>query len=270
MKLDRKTIMDIAHTDLITIFGGKSRSAGVSIFFIIFFCVVGFAYSPLFVTYIPLMISLTLVPALFTNELKYHSEKLYCIVPVSRRDVVTARFIYVTALYIAVGAADYLLMLLSLRLKIYIAVLGGENFDIIGILSKRTGGMMSELGYMNLIYFCCIAGGAFCLANALRKYFRNSASIDMSLALMGMKITKDDKHGLIAVGIIAFIVIVWILIIEDILPFGAAAVLILKILIGLAQAADGFVLGAVLLTVSVFISVYCYICTILEYDEKEF
>ena len=59
------------------------------------------------------------------------------------------------------------------------------------------------------------------------------------------------------------------LIVSGILPIGPTAAVIIQLFAQLAGAGNGFLLGAVFITMAVFQAVYKYICTVLEYDEQE-
>ena len=266
MGLDRKTITDIIHTDLITIKGGKNNNLLIFCVMAVFFTLMGFIASPLIGVYLPVLCGTIFVPMLFSNELKYHSEKFYCIVPVSRKDLVTARFIYTTALFAILGILSYLLMLLSLKLKIY-RITGGEDADLISLLTKNSQGTMTEISYLNLIYFIGFSVGLFINSNQLRIYFKDSSRFNSELAL-GAK-GKTRKKELVAAGIVFAVLALWVMIMEDILPVGTAVLLMTQILSKFAQAADGLLFGAVIISAAVFSTIYKYICTLLEYNEKE-
>jgi len=60
-----------------------------------------------------------------------------------------------------------------------------------------------------------------------------------------------------------------VLTVSDILRIKPALAVIVQLFMQLAQAANGFLLGAVLMTMAVFSAIYKYNCTIMEYDEKE-
>ena len=50
---------------------------------------------------------------------------------------------------------------------------------------------------------------------------------------------------------------------------GMAAMVVLRLISQLARAANGYLLGAVFLTVTGFHTAYQYISTLIEYDQRE-
>ncbi len=239
----------------------------VAVLTILFFGGLGFVFSPLFGLFVPLMLGAFFVPMMFQNEQKYHSEKMFAVLPVGRSDLVKSRYILSIGLYVIVCIIFYLLMLLSLKLKPYYFMFGedAEHVDVIHLLAQNSGGMMTDLGVFSLIYSVAFSFGLIVMSGSLRSYFKDSERFSAKLS---GKLKKADKKEYVYALIVFGVIIIWALIVSGILPLGAAAVII-QLLIQLAQAANGFLLGAVFVTIAVFSAIYKYICTLLEYDEKE-
>ena len=237
-----------------------------TIFVLMFlFCgVIGFLFSPLIGLYCPLLMGAFFVSMMFQNELKYHSDKLHSLLPIRRRDLVNARFLFTTVLYTALSLIFYLIMLLALKLKIYYLIMGddAENVDIISLLVQQSGGSFTEFGLFNLLYFAAFSFGLINMSGSLRKHFKDSKTIDLSLK----KATKKDYVYFLLIFVL---ILLWVLVVSDVLPLGSLAAIIIQLFAQLAGAANGFLLGAVLVTMAVFSAIYKYICTVLEYDEKE-
>ncbi|MBR1592609.1 MAG: ABC-2 transporter permease [Ruminococcus sp.] len=261
-------ILDLIRTDLITINGGKNNLKIVTILMALLFGGLGFLFSPLMGLYVPLVISTFFVPMLFQNEMKYHSEKMFAILPIERKDLVRSRFIMSIVLYLVCAAVFYLLMLISLKLKPYYMMYGEDasNMDIIRLLAQNTDGSMTELGIFNLLYFLAFSFGFMLISGNLRKYFKDSKAFDATLS-GGLK--KAKKRDYYYAFIVFAVITVIVLGITDVLPVRNAVVPFLQLFIQLAQIANGFLLGAVFVTVAVFSTIYKYICAMLEYDEKE-
>ena len=141
-----------------------------------------------------------------------------------------------------------------------------ENMDIIKLFAKMSNGTMTELGIFNLLYFGAFSFGSTFISGYLRKYFKDTQVFDITMSKGLKKATKRDYQY----TLIAFVLIVVIILgVTDVLPVRNAVVPVMQLLIQLAQIADGFLLGAVLVTMAILSMVYKYICTVLEYDEKE-
>ena len=257
-------IKNLMHADFITMNGGKQSMKTIAVILFIFFGGLGFAASPLAGLYVPIILGGLFVPMLFHNEMKYKSEKMYSILPIERRDLVRSRFIISVGLYFAVSFVFYLLMLLSMKLGLYLPSDGNENFDALSMLINLYGGGFTKLGMFNLLYFAAFSFGLIIMSGNLRKYFRNSEHF---AALGQLKKAKKEEYFLAA--LIFSIIILLVLTVSGILPFGTAVSVINQLLSQLANAANGFLLGAVLIAVAVMSMIYKYTCTILEYDKRE-
>ena len=265
----RKTL-DIIKVDIITMNGGKNSMRTVFVFVFIFCSVMGFVFSTTFGIICPLLIGAFFVPMVFQNELKYHSEKMYSILPIKRHDLVTARFLLAVGLYTALFLIFYLLMLLATYIKLNYIIFGDEaaiEFDRIAYLALMSDGMFTEIGLFNLLYSSAYAFGLIGSVGQLRKYFKSSEAFSGTLTFGTKKEVR--RQELIAAAIVFGVMLTAFLAIADILPLLPLLLPILATLLQLAQVADGYMLGAVMVAISVFTAIYQYISTVLEYDEKE-
>ncbi len=264
----RKKLLDLMRTDFITMRGGKNNLKITIIIMLLLFSALGFLFSPLMGLYMPLGFSGFFVPMLFQNEMKYHSEKMFALLPIHRKDLVRSRFLMSIVLYLAFAIGFYLLMLISLKLKPYYMMYGedAEHLDIIKLLAQKTNGSMSELGIFNLLYFGAFSFGSTFISGNLRRYFKDSEAFNASLTGGFKKATKQDYRYTVIAFVLILIVILGV---TDVLPVRKAIAPVLQLLIQLAEVANGFLLGAVLITMAIFHTIYQYICTILEYDQKE-
>ena len=259
-----KRIKDLIRTDLITMSGGKNSQKTMVLACVIAFGALGMVVSPLAGLYIPLLMGGFFVPMLFGNEMKYHSEKMFALLPVRRKDIVRSRFILSVGAYLIAAALFYLLMLLSIKLKLFLRFIDDEKFDILSMLAERSGSTMSETGYFNMLYFAVSFWGLTLTTSALRKYFRNSSIFDTTIIIR--KAGKQDYKMLI----IAMLVIIGLVVfITDLLPVRAALAPVGAVIAMLFEAANGLLMGALLLVMGIMSAIYRYICTMLEYEERE-
>lgn len=259
-----RKILDLIRVDIITMNGGKNNMKTILILLFIVFGVLGFVFSPIIGLYCPLVTGGFLVPMVFRSEQKYHSGKLWGLLPIRRRDLVNARFLFTTTLYNALFLVAYLLMLLSQNLRLYQLILGdgAEELDFIALLVQRSGGGFTELGLFNLLYFEAFSFGLIIMTGSLRKHFKGEKTMDFSLK-------KASKKEYVYLALIFGLILFVVLVVSGVLPIGPAVMVFIRIFSELAQAANGFLLGAVLVTIALFSTIYKYICTVLEYDDKE-
>lgn len=262
-----KKLFDLMKVDFITMNGGKNNMRTIFIFLFIFCGVFGFLISPIFGIYCPMLMGGLFVPTVFKNERKYHSEKLHCLLPIKRQDVVKARFLMIIGLYTILSVLFYILMLIAIIFKPYYLFWGGmmeaENFEILTLLVESSGGSFTEFSLFNLIYLVAFVFGIMMAAGTLRKHFKDNKTMELSFK----KITIKEYIIFLSVFVL---LIIWVMIVSGILPVGTAMLVIVQLIIQIAKTADGFLLGVVLLTMAVFSVSYKYICTVLEYEDKEF
>lgn len=255
--------------DLITMNGGKNNMKTLAVLIIVFCGGMGLFISPIAGVDCPFLMGAFFVPMLFHNELKYHSGKLWGLLPIGRRDLVNARFLLILGLYTISSLLFYLLMLLSLEFKPYYLLFGedAEKFDIIALLAERSGGALTAFGVFNLIYLTGFAIGMMAAAGILRNYFKDPERFERSLS--PGKVQKSRRTNYVIVLFVFAVILLLVLIVSGILPIGTAAAVVIQFFSQLAGVANGFLLGAVLMTMAAFSAIYKYVCTVLEYDEKE-
>ena len=204
--------------------------------------------------------------------MKYHSEKLWALLPIARRDLVNARFLLAFGLYTGVSLLFWLLMMVSLRLHWWelLFQLDGTNeempTDIVGVMAELMG--FTPLGFFNLCFFGAFAFGMIAMSGALRKYFKDSKLFLDAWGKMG-GIRKGSRKELIAGCVILGILALWILIVTGVLPVGQFVTMLAVLFNNLARVADGFLMGATFLVIGLFHMIYQYICTIVEYEQKD-
>lgn len=264
-----KTLFDLMKVDLITMNGGKNSMKTLIVIMIVFCGGTGFCISPIAGMFCPLLMGAFFVPMLFQSEMKYHSGKLWGLLPIRRRDLVNARFLLILGLYTISSLLFYLLMLSSLVFKPYYLFFGedAENMDIIMLLAEGSGGTLTVLGVFNLIYLAGFAIGMMVAARILRNYFKDPEKIEGLLSVG--KMHKAQKKEYFIMLFIFAVILLLVLIVTGVLQIGPVAAVIIQLFAQIAGVANGLLLGAVLVTMAVFSAIYKYICTVLEYDEKE-
>lgn len=262
-----KRILDLVRIDLITMRGGKNNSRMLMIVSAVGILAIGFCFSPLFGLYGPLVLAGFMVAMIFGNEEKYHATKLHSVLPITRRELVNERFLFVTVAYTALFLFCYLLMGLSQYLHLYLYIVpgdGAEILDIISLLAERSNGTMTPFGVYNVLYFIAYAFGLGVVGSSMRRYFKNAK--DVSGEVTYKKMSKQDYVILL---VIAACIILWVLIVEGLLPLGSVFLLLLQLLIQLAQVADGFLLAVMAITLAGCLMYYSYWSCLIEYEEKE-
>ncbi|MBP0962339.1 MAG: ABC-2 transporter permease [Oscillospiraceae bacterium] len=262
--MDLTVIRKIIKSDLTNIRGGKNSMTSLIVITAVFFLGTGFLVSPIAGLYGPFLLGVFVVPALFSNEIKYHSEKLPFILPIRRSDLVNARFLFAAGTYFIVGLVVYVLMLLSAKIKLYTLILGDEDADFLKVISERLG--FSPLLFFSMIYSLAFAVGLLSLGMQLRAYFKDPARLKADLDMTSNKNSKKEK---IAVVIIFFGILLFILVVTGIIPVTTVLAVILQLFSNLAHAGKGVFLTVFTLCLGFMSLTFSYTCTRLEYEEKD-
>ena len=204
-----------------------------------------------------LLIAAAFVPTVFQVQSKNNCERLYSLLPIARKQLVAARFIFVASVYLILSVLTFAVMKISLALGIY------KNS---GFYEDLLAKMNSGIGYPRLcdmLFFLIFAAGASLICITLRERFRNSEKTTAADS-----IAVKPKTLLTALAFIALYIII-MLYFSGALPLNAAGSVILQLVIQLATAADGVLLCAVMTALALFSAVYNYVCTLLEYDDRD-
>ena len=211
------------------------------------------------------------IPVLFHNELKYKSHKMWGLLPVERKDLVRSRFILIMMLYIAMGLILYLTALISLKVRLYEYIMP-ETGNFLKEMTIATDGMMTEFGLLNINFAVFSAFGIRAMGSSLKQYFLNKEafSTSLDLGIMKRKKTAKEKGKLIFTLISALVLtIAFVLIITGIWDISAILSIVAGLLLQLAQAGNGFLLGFVLISEAVLNLIYKYIVTLVDYEKYE-
>lgn len=269
MNDSKNRLLNIIRKDIIAMTSGKGNAL---ILFLLLFFVLGFLtlLFPVSGLVAPCIMGAGFPSMLFQNESRYHSERFNCVLPISRRDLVKSRFLLSYVLYAAACLPFYLVMLPSqLVIRFLAEDEFGSKIDIIGKLSVKTGGMLTEFTALNLLFFTAFSLGAVLLSGSLKSYFSGNGFF--SAENTGDQ-SRKNKMWLKLYILVAAVLVIWGLIIIGIIDLGDIFNLFISLfslLVQLAAAASGFMLVTVMLALAAMVVVYRYICTVLEYNEKE-
>ena len=267
----KQKLINIIRSDVITMSGEKNSMSSVLVMTMVFSVALEFLVSPLGGVIGVMMTGSFFIPALFHNELKYKSHKMWGLLPIERKDLVRSRFILIMMLYVAMGLILYLTALISLKVRLYEYILP-ENGDFLKEMAKTTDGMMTEFGLLNIYFAAFSAFGIRAMGSSLKQYFFNKESFSTSLDLgvMKRKMTGKEKRKLIFTVISALaLTVAFVLIITGMWDISAVLSIVAGLLLQLAQAGNGFLLGFVLISEAVLNMIYKYIVTLVDYEKYE-
>lgn len=258
----------IITIDRINISSGKNRLVLFLLVLLFFLVFAGFAYSPAAVFIDGILIAPMLPELVFQNEMKYHSEKLWGILPVSRKELVNARFFYMIIAYVCIYFVLFSLMRISLALQLYDR--WQDEPEIMEMIAQHTGGAVTV---KQIFYICAITGfavGLMTIGSSLRTLFKRDKlamsmrSDDLFKSAKSMK--PADK---IAPAIIVIVVFLFMFIMLGVVPLNAATSVLAQLILQLIISAHGIPFCASILTFAALRIWYLYTCTALEYDDLE-
>lgn len=254
-----KKILDLIKADLMIINGTKSSMKTMFLLLIIFAVGGGIFFSPLVMLLMMFMLAAMFVPFIFQMQSQSHCERMFSLLPIDRRDLVRARFLFMVGLYVGLCVIMYLVMLLSLQLNIFESV---QDVDYDKFL-REAGIAFSFFKICNLAFLAVFAAGMGLMTFQLRQYFRNTEQF------------ADDALTRFSAKEIIIVVLIWIAAVVILLTavgeiaMGVTASMLLQLFLQLATAADGALLAVMLIVIAGFEAAYQYISTVLEYDAKD-
>ncbi len=266
MQMNKERIKSLIRSDIILVNGGSGNMKKTMAICIAAVTLMGLFISPMMGMYAPLIAGGFLPVMLFQSEQKNQCEKMCAVLPISRHELVTARFLMMTAALVAFGTAFYFLMLLSMKIKLYHLI--PDWIEVLDMMAKLMN--FTPVGLFNILYFFCMALSLTMMASSLRSGFKNGgASVSMEMTSIMWR-SKEERNKVL--GGFAFIIVLIgfvYLVISGVLPFGHALSVIRGIVMQLMQAADGVLCAAVSFAIGVMALIYFFVCAILEYDDKE-
>ncbi len=254
-----KILLDLIKADLMIINGTKSSMKSLFLLIIVFAVGGGIFFSPLVMLMMMFMIAAMFVPMVFQMQTQSHCENMFSLLPIERKDLVRARFLFMIGLYTGLSVMMYLVMLLSLRLNIFESV---QDVDYDALLQEWGIGF-SFFEICNLGFLAAFTAGMGLMTFQLRQYFRNSEQFADD------ELNRFSVKQIIIVGLLSIVGVVILLTASGEIALSAALSLIIQLFMQLITAADGALLVAVLFVIAGFEGAYNYICTVLEYDAKD-
>ena len=258
----------IIAIDRINISSGKNKIFLFIIVMLFFLVFAGFAYSPAAVFIEGILVAPMIPELVFQNEMKNHSEKLWGILPVSRKELVNARFFYMIIAYFCIYIVLFVLMRISLALQLYDR--WQNEPEIMEMIAQRTDGAISV---KQIFYICAITGfavGLTTVSSQLRAFFKHDK---LALSLRSDEFFKSTKSmkltDKIIPSIIVIVVFLFMFFMLGVIPLNAATSIFAQLIIQLIISAHGIPFCAVILTFSLLRLWYFYTCATLEYDDLE-
>lgn len=258
-----RKFLDIMRIDLMTMNGEKNSMRTLLILIFIGSIAGELFLSPMFGFIGLLIIGAMAVPTVFTSHMKYHSEKMFGLLPISRKELVQARFIMFVALYLAMALVMYVFMELSLALKLYAEIAGEFEMMFAALNIGLSYNSLCRLGF-----FIFFAFGTIAMDSGLKGYFSDP---DAYAAMMGAgtKMKKMKSRDVIIFMVTFVGAILFFLFASGTIPLSAGAAVILQLFGQLFSVANGVLFGIVMIALSGFSAMYSYVCTVLEYENKD-
>lgn len=261
----KQRMISLIKADIITLNGPKNSMKSMLVFLLVFSIALGFGFSPVGGLFGPLLVGAFFVIGLFSNEMKQNSRQMFSVIPIERKDLVRSRFILCSVLYTAVSITIYLLMLLSMQLKLWRYVTPSDE-DVLEMISNVVD-RMTSFGIFNLTFFIAYAIGLKVMAFELRAYLVNPQKY-RKYYIKGDYRLKSKKE-ILTISVFLIVYILFILLAVGVIKVSGALAMILFLVYQLAQAANGILMGVILIIEALFFLIYCYISTVLKYDETD-
>ncbi|MBO6302787.1 MAG: ABC-2 transporter permease [Ruminiclostridium sp.] len=242
--------LDIIRTDIIMMNGSKNSMRPLIILMLVFGAAVGLFVDPMGTYLCMLVAGAGFVPMIFQTQDKNNCEKLYSLIPVSRKQLVTARFIFAMTSYTAVGVIMFAVMKISFAAGIY------TNVGFYDALLKSLG--MSFEKVCGCLFFLFFAAGALITGILLKEWFSGNIGA-----------AKPDPKRIVVMLILFLALIFIMLFLSGIITLSAAAAVVMQLMVQLVTAADGVLFCALMTALAGFSAMYNYVCTVLEYDDKD-
>ncbi len=255
--------IDLMRIDLLTMKGDKNSMRSMLILLFVGSIAGEIFVSPMFGFIGMLMVGGMIVATWYQSQSKCHTAKLFGLLPVSRKDIVAARFMLFIGLFLAMSVVMYAFMELSLVLGIHKEIAG----DMQAMLDK-TGADIDFGSACRLGFFVFFDFGMFLVAASLKGYFTAPAAYETAAGL-GTATSKMNAKGALTAFVILITAIVLSLFFSGVIYLGTAGAVILQIFIQLFTAGGGIMFGLVMITLAGFSAYYNYLCTVIAYEDAE-
>ena len=263
MNENLKRLTDLMRIDLINMTGKGNSIRNMGILMTLFLLGVGFFITPVMAVLAPITIGAFLSESLLAIESRYNSERMFALLPVSRHDLVKSRFIMIGVLNTVICFVYWLLMTLSIALKLYQSFSTPET-DILYLFAQKSGGIFTEQGLFNLLYLA-----AFSFGNVAWSYSIKGRMTAKDRPKAGMEFRKPSPREAVQIILLFAAIMLFVLLVTGFIPIGGVGVLVIQLITQLAMAAGGLLLGPVLLVISLMEVGLNYVQAQLRYEDKE-
>lgn len=258
-----QTIKKLIRLDLIALSGRQKRMIPVMILLLLIGAAGAILIEPAIMLICMMIVSGMFPGLLFRTEESAHSSRVFTILPVTRKEVISARFLLLTSLLLTVSVISFAVMMLSCRLHIFLT--SGFYEEIISVLMLDLTKSLNLRGFyqglFSLVFLFCMGRQA----KGLRKYFRegDTAAAEGTLRRIGKKI-------LLPVAVIMLFELAVLLIGMPAFKFIMSVLEGLwSIFMAMMKLGNGLVLWLIGVSAGFGLAVYHYTAAALEYDDKE-
>lgn len=258
-----QTIKNLIRLDLIALSGKQKRLFGAVLVLLMLGIAGAVLIDPYFILLCVNVVAGMLPQTLFRTEEKAHSARVFSLLPVERKQVVSARFLLMLSVTAAISLLSAVVMQLSYHIHIFLM----RNFydDIFSILMPDVTEALTLSGTYKAVFaliFMIFMGHT---AKWLRKYFRSddTAAAEGSLRRIGKKILLPVviyllfELLLLLIGLPAYRMLIRIL--------GGLG----SIMLTLAKLGNGTVVFLICIAAGFGLAAFHYTAAVLEYDDKE-
>ena len=258
-----QTIRNLVRLDLIALNSKQKRLIPVMLVLLAVGTVGAFFLEPALMLICMLIVSGMLPGMLFRTEESSHSAKVFSVLPVERKDIVSARFLLLTVLLVCISLLSGFVMQISYHIHIFAM----KDFydDIFSILMPDITDALKLNGFYKSLFALTFM---FCMghqAKGLRKYFRegDTAAAESSLRRIGKKILLPVmiyllfELAILLIGIPAYKAFMSVL--------GGLG----SIITAMMKLGNGLVLSLICIAAGFGFAAYHYTAATLEYDDRE-
>lgn len=257
-----KMILNLMRVDLISMLskhGGRFKNIVTTLIISILICLLGIFVMPDFLAFYVIVLSFLIVPMIIGQENKSESEKLLCVIPMDRKNIVLARFTLAVSVLTAVSLILYLLLRLSPALDI---MNESATWLVVEMFLEHSGMNLSVSGFVNVLFFTCYMIGLMILSKKMRSYFKYGAVSKRNSLIR--KVLKGILIYLLCMAIGTVVIYLFTIpIIQTVFNIFFSLFLMLSIPV------NGLLLCLTLFVTGCGTVVYQAVCSMIEYEERE-
>lgn len=226
-----------------------------------------FFFSPLIAVIAALIAGPAFSTRLTNTDIKQHTAQYFALLPVTRREIVTSRFLLMCTAAVVCPLILYPAGLLSLRLRLWTYVTQEEDF-----IEMLAAGLSDFSAYslFSVSFFIALFFGMTAFGTQFYRMFSTPIVYDSELGSYRAKMTPAAvlRTVFIIAGILAA-TILGMLILEGIIPVSGMLQALMQIFLLLAGAANGWALILTLMIAAACKLLYSYAASAIKYEESE-